>query len=145
MFNFICVQFLSFGVFHIACKIHSFHSVLQIGHAICEAGENDKKKRDRLTEMIGRLQEIVSLKDETKKREMVAHFLETEGTTTDLEEDCRERIADLQGRECVILVAGKSFLSKKVLAESIYDAIGISFLKRGKRSVCPKLILIKSH
>ena len=56
--------------------------------------------------MLKRLEEIVSIKDETKKREMVAHFLETEGTTTDLEEDCRERIADLQGKECVILVAG---------------------------------------
>ena len=97
-----------------ACKIYSFHSILQVGQAICEAGENDKKKRERLTEMLRRLQEIVSLKDETKKREMVAHFLETEGTTTDLEEDCRERIADLQGRECVILVAGMYFLIKKV-------------------------------
>ena len=50
----------------------------------------------------------MSIKDETKKREMVAHFLETEGTTADLEEDCKERITDLQGKECVILVAGMS-------------------------------------
>ena len=56
--------------------------------------------------MIGHLQNIVTIKDETKKKEMVAHFLETEGTTADLEEDCRERINNLQRHECVILVAG---------------------------------------
>ena len=57
--------------------------------------------------MVKQLQEIVTLKDETKKQEMVAHFLETEGTTADLEEDCKERVNTLQGKESVILVAGK--------------------------------------
>ena len=93
------------------------HFILQIGQAIIEAGDNDKKKRERLAEMLKRLEEIVSIKDETKKREMVAHFLETEGTTTDLEEDCRERIADLQGKECVILVAGTVYKMSRLVGK----------------------------
>lgn len=83
-----------------------------IGQAICESGDTDGKKRERLTGMFKHLQEIVTIKDETKKQEMVAHFLETEGTTADIEEDCKERIADLQGQECVILVAGETSAGK---------------------------------
>ena len=56
--------------------------------------------------MLKHLKDIVTIKDETKKQEMVAHFLETEGTTADLEGDCTERITNLEGKECVILVAG---------------------------------------
>lgn len=91
-----------------------------IGQAICESGENDSKKRDRLTDMLKQLKDIVTIKDETKKQEMVAHFLETEGTTADLEGDCTERITNLEGKECVILVAGETSAGKSSVLNLLF-------------------------
>lgn len=49
---------------------------------------------------------VVDVQDETQRSDLVKSFLQIDGTTDNVVEDCESRISDLQNGECVILVAG---------------------------------------
>lgn len=75
------------------------------------ASEEDDRKRARLISMFESLMKIVGSDHMSTRHQFVEDFLSKDGTSTNIVDDCKQRIADLQQKEKVILVAGKTMLN----------------------------------
>lgn len=77
-----------------------------------KAGKDDANKRQKLKSVLTDLIKIIqthkaSTAAQRRGSIMVEGLLKTEGTSDDLEMDCRKRAEQIDQGECLILVAGK--------------------------------------
>ena len=75
-----------------------------------KAGQDDAGKRQKLKLVLDDLIRITRThKDSFTHRQgsFVEGLLKTEGTSDDLEKDCRERADQINRGECLVLVAGE--------------------------------------
>lgn len=85
---------------------------IRIQEAMQRTGEEDEKKRKRLTQMFEELVQIIGTKDKSKRRELVEDLLLKDNTSANLLADCEEKMKNLKERDCVILIAGETNAGK---------------------------------
>ena len=76
-----------------------------------KAAKDDANKRQKLKLVLDDLIKITEAHKNSSNRVgggLVEGLLKTEGTSDDLEKDCKDRAEQIDKGECLILVAGKS-------------------------------------
>ena len=86
--------------------------LFQIERSIIKAGKDHENKRVKLRSVMMELIRIIethkgSPAAQKRGSVMVEGLLRTEGTSEDLERDCRRMVEQINHGECLILVAGK--------------------------------------
>lgn len=98
----------------------------EIERSIIKAGKDDENKRMKLKSVMTELIKIIHTHKESPAAQkrgsvMVEGLLRTEGTSDDLEKDCRRKAEQISHGECLILVAGETSAGKSSVLNLLFE------------------------